>query len=189
MKSTRLTKENKEMIAKKIISDAYDKKKKALEEERYAFSEKVYADIYEKNLEQINNLPSGWLIESNEFMVQFGSSSTGYCQRMLKNKKRFLAKDTESYRQCLKIYDDGHKFTKIHDDLTDKIDFLKEEIKKSEREVWAMLNSCNTTKQLKEAWPEITKYVENFEPASERTTAIAPIIGDLNERLGLKESA
>lgn len=189
MPSTRLTKEMKEQIASKILSKAYIKKEKSIEEQRFAFSERVYKDIYKKELDQMNDLPQGWLPESSEFTVQFGGRQTGYCRRMLREPKRFQAHHVKRYNQCIKIYSDNHKFTKKHDALTEKWESIREEKKNAERSIWAMLNSCNTTKQLKEAWPEIAKYVEIFEPASERSTAVAPIMDNLNKQLGLKKAA
>lgn len=186
MKSIRLTKEMRENIVSRVLKDAYDEKKEAIQQERYDFSEKVYADIYKKDLEAMTVLPDGWLPVSDEFMVQFGSDSTGYCRRMLQKKKRFLAKHLESYRQCLKIYDDEHEFTKIHDDLTKRIEDIDDEYKKTRIEIYGIVNSCNSTKQLKDAWPEIAKYVEIFEPTEQRTTEIAPVLDDINKRLGLK---
>lgn len=138
MKSIRLTKETRKNIISRILKDAYDKKLDAIQEERFEFSEKVYADIYSKELEKMNALPNGWLPEDTEFMVQFGSDSTGCCRRMLKEKKRFLAKHKESYRQCLKIYEDDHKYTKIHDDLTSRLEDLKQERNKTHSEIWGI---------------------------------------------------
>jgi hypothetical protein len=185
MKSTRLTKEMKRAITEKILVDAYKGRIDALENDRLDFSEVVYKDIYKKDLPQMDALPSGWLPESCEFMVQFGSQQTGFCRRMLREPKRFLGSDKKSHRQCLKIYDDNHKFTKIHDELTERKELGKQEYSASKREIISILDSCSTTKQAKEAWPEIEKYIENFEPVKERITQIVPIMGDLNERLGL----
>jgi len=186
-KSVRLSNNIRDGILKAILSSAFDKKKEALEERRLALSEEVYNDIYPAKVrEKMYALEAGWLPESNQFQVQFGGHSSGVCERNLKEPKRFLAKHRErSYGQILKVYDNSHRFTKKHDDLTADITDYKESYNRSNNEARAILYSCNTTKQLKEAWPEIAKFVEIYESPSERTTAIVPITTELNKALGL----
>ena len=62
-----------------------------------------------------------------------------------------------------------------HEAITSKIDNLKKEVRESYNQTKAIIYSCNTTRQLKDVWPECAKYIEVYEPVEQRTTAIAPI--------------
>jgi len=185
-KSTKLTNGMRDSILSQIIKGAYLEKEKSLEEKRLAFSLDVYNDFYpEKIREQMDALPQGWLPERTEFKVQFGGDSSGVCRRMLKEPKRFQERHS-GFSAVIKVYDNSHKFTKRHDEITNALSDLTNEVSQSKTEANAILYSCHTTLQLKTAWPEIAKYVGVYEQKSERTTAIVPMTTDLNKKLGLK---
>jgi len=173
-------------ICRQIIKDSFNPQFEEITKERIAFSEKVYDDIYSGDRrKKMDSLPDGWLPEKEEFSVQFGSDGSGYCRRAFDKPKRFLAKDCKAYNQCLKIYEVDHPFTKTHQDLTDMLDDLKKKRDKAQQQTQAVLDSCNTTKQLKELWTEAAKYIEQYEPAEERTTQVALVTDELNELLNL----
>ena len=186
-KSTKLTKYLRDSICRQIIKDSFDSQFAEIEAERKVFSLKVYDDIYSGETRQaMDALPSGWLPESDEFYVQFGADGSGYCRRAFDSPKRFLGKDVITRTQCLKVYDTGHPLTHEHEDLTNKLNDLRAKKDKAIQQAMAVLESCTTTKQLKELWVEIAKYVEQYEPTEERTTAVALVTDELNELLNLK---
>ena len=190
MSSTRLTKEMREAVALKIIEDTIGKNDEKIEKRRNDFSVKVYNTIYPKTMrDKMYALPDGWLPESDSFMVQFGASSMGYCRRALTEKKRFLASHKHSHSQCIAVYDDAHPLTKEHDEITKALYEQNEKKRDAYSKTMSILNSCHTTKQLKDLWPEVAKYIEGYEPKEERTTAIVPVTGELNALLGLKTKA
>ena len=186
LRSTKLTKDCRISILNQIIKESFSDKVEEVEEERRAFSEVVYNDLYdEKTRRVMESLPEGWLPKSDHFFIQFGSDGTGYCRRAFSSPKLFLAKHKEGHHQCLKVYDGGHELSKLHADLTRRIGELKDTRDNAQNQARAILNSCSTTKQLKDCWPEITKYVEQYEPTESRTTAIAPVTKGLNDMLNL----
>ena len=184
--SHKLSKNTKDSIVGGIIDSAFKERSDNIKNKRFAFSLKVYNDFYPESIrEKMSELPDGWLVDSNEFKVQFGhTASGGCCRRMLEDDKLFLYKDTKGgYNQCLKVYDDEHPLTIEHNKLTKEQELLKELCNKTRRETRAMVESCNTTKQLKEAWPEIAIFVEQYEPTHERVNAIIPVLSGLNDAL------
>ena len=185
-KSTKLSNQLRDSILSQIITKAFDDRAKKIMEERMDFSLTVYNDLYnESTRKEMYDLPDGWLPESDEFYVQFGSAGSGYCRRAFKDSMRFLWKHKKSYSQCLKVYEESDPLSVQHDELTKKVEKLDEERAKAKRDAYAIIYSCNTTKQLKDVWPAIAKYVEQYEPAIERTTDIVPITDGLNAILGL----
>lgn len=184
--SVRLTNDIKEGVIKNILAHSLGKEAEKLEQRRKELSDEVYNDYYDKTTrDKINALPDGWLPKRDRMHVVFGNSSTGYCERNFKEPKRFLARDME--HRALKVYPYEHRLTAKHDKLTDDIKEHNEKMKKAEISARGVINNCNTTKQLKEVWPSIAKFVESYEPSQKKTgTEIAPVLTDLNKMLGLK---
>jgi hypothetical protein len=190
IKSQALSNSMRDKILDQIIKDAFNKEKTDHEESRYKFSEKVYENIYKSDIrKKMNELPDGWLPETTEFSVQFGSEASGYCRRMLKDPKRFpnSAVHGGGYsRPCLKVFDNADPLTTEHKKITDRGIELDARMKKAASEARAILYSCNTTSQLKTVWPAAKKYAEMYEPTSKAKTHIALQTKELNQLLGLK---
>lgn len=189
MKSQKLNQHTRESILRSVIRDAFKTTEEEIEVEREKLSEAIYNDVYDTQTQKkMNELPEGWLAKTQYFHVQFGSDSSGYCRRVFNEPKVALAKHLESSRQCIKIYDEDHKLSKWHKELTDKMKKMSDDYDKAHTQAAAIINSCNTTKQLKEAWAEIAPYVERYESQEDRKcTALAPITDELNLILGLKK--
>lgn len=188
LKTLRLTNQVRDEILKRIVDDQLRKQADKIAERRFSLSTKVYNDIYSKAMrDKMEELDNGWLPETTEFVVQFGGTSSGACRRMLREKKRFLHKHVDSYNRTIKVYEDEHRFTKEHDEITREEDKLAEQFSKAKMQAKAVVYSCNTTKTLKEVWPEIADIVSEFEPKGdeENGTSIIPVITGLNELLGL----
>lgn len=187
-KSIRLSNSVRDEIISRLINEAFDKKFEDIDSERYALSLKVYNDVFsKKERDAMYELPDGWLPTVSEMKVQFGGDSCGVCRREFKEPVRVPAKYTESYGRIYKVYPDNHAFTKLHDSITSDFDSLKQLKNKAIAQAKAVLYSCNTTKALKEAWPEIENLVCEYEPSeeSENKTAIVPVANGLNQILGL----
>lgn len=184
-KSIRLTNQVRDELIGKLLDNAFGEKANQIKEWRFDFSEKVYNDIYDKKTrEAMLALPDGWLAEKTEFHVQFGGDSRGYCERMLREPKRFLAKHS---RGAIKVFDVSHKLTIEHGKIDVAIEDLRQERRTAEQQARAVIYSCTTTAHLKSTWPEIADEVVQFEPKGEtdKANAIIPVMEGLNERLGL----
>jgi hypothetical protein len=188
-KSIRLTNQVREEILQKLLDKGFSAKKKEIEARRNELSIKVYNDVFsKKDRDLMQSLPQGWLPEISEMKVQFGGTSSGVCQREFQTPVRMPYKHVYSCStNVLKVYEDSHKFTIEHDKITDDTKVFCSERVKAEAQTKAVLYSCNTTKALKEAWPEISSIVEAYEPAegSQNETAIVPVANGLNSILGL----
>lgn len=192
-KSIRLTNQVREKILADLMAAAYDKKLKAISDRRYALSVKVYNDVYSKaQRDAMLALPSGWLPKVKSIQVQFGGSSSDVCKREFPEGEEVPVpyKDKNSWgsTNILKVYDHDHKLTLEHDAVTDDIKALNSEMEASQAEASAVLYSANTTKALKESWPEIADIVAKYEPSegSQNGTSIIRVTQGLNEKLGLK---
>ena len=183
-KSIKLTNGMRDKIIAALIENAFREPKERLTKKRYAFSEKVYNDLYDKKTrDAMQSLPEGWLIERDEFAIQFGEHSSGYCQRNLCEPKRFLARHACG---VLKVYDNHHRFAVEHSELEAELYVLRDEKSRANAETRAVIYSCGTTARLKEVWPEIAGIVEQYEPSGDESKAIVPVLQDLNKKLGLK---
>jgi hypothetical protein len=188
-KSIRLTNQVREEILKTLLDKGFSEKKKALEARRNELSIKVYNDVFsKKDFDLMQSLPQGWLPGVTEMKVQFGGTFSGVCQRQFQEPVRMPHKHV-SYgsTNILKVYEDSHKYTVENDKITDDVRMLKSEMIKAEAQTKAVLYSCNTTRALKDAWPEIAIIVEAHEPAegSQNETALVPVANGLNSILGL----
>lgn len=188
-KSIRLTNQVRDEILLGLLKHGFDTEAKEIEERRYALSVKVYNDVFsKKDRDLMDSLPAGWLPQVTAIKVQFGGASSGVCERGFKEKVSVPHKHKNyDSTNVLKVYEDSHKFTVEHDKITDDIKEFNARKIKAKAQANAVIYSCNTTKALKDAWPEIAEIVENYEPSadSENQTALVPVENGLNELLKL----
>jgi hypothetical protein len=194
MRSVKMNQAMKDKLLKKIIKDKYEKLKDDFENKEHDFNERLYIDCMGKvTLEKMYDLPEGWLPESTEFLVYFeGGVYGGHCEPQLKEAKRFLSKHLNRgyVRSPLKIYDQNHKLYKEHEKISSEKESLKKEVNDTERNVRAIIESFNTTKQLCEAWPEIASIVENMfgeDVTSSKSMLPAVNMVDINKKLGFSK--
>lgn len=192
LKSIRLTNQVRDKILDDLLAKAFDPKEEKLQKRRFDLSSKVYNDVYtKKQRDKMQEMPEGWLPKVNSLSVQFGGAGGDVCKRQFPEGEEVLVpyKDKGSWAgtNILKVYDHSHKLTIEHDNLTDDIEEFKSQKRTTEAEARTVIYSANTTKALKEAWPQIAKIVEKYEPSegSQNNTSIIPVTNSLNQKLGL----
>lgn len=189
MKSQKLSTDKRDAIALKLLDKKFADIEAEIQKKKYAFNLEIYNSIYdEATRRKMNRLPKGWLPEKDEFAVYFeGGAYGGRCRPDLEKPKRFLHKH-ESLYVPIKAFDSSTEIHKKHEDISKEIEDSREERKKMNREVWAILNSANTTKQLIELWPEIEDIVkELFDNEASVSGYNLPAVNmaDINKKLGL----
>lgn len=184
LKSRQITYEIADKIVAQIVSSFMEEKEKQHKIDCTNFAERVYADVYKKHLEAMTALPEGYLPTRGSFAIQFSEASEGYTRLYFENPKRVLDKDLDI---AAKVYDEGSLYSVEFFNLKLVEQNLRQEKKDLCIKIRAVVNSHNTTKQLKDAWPEIKKYVEPYEKVPEKRQSLAPIITDLNKKLNLGE--
>lgn len=184
LKSRPITIEISDKIVGQIVNGFMAEKEEQLKEKKFDFADHVYKHVYKSQLKQINDLPEGYLLEDSSLRFQFSDASDGYTILVFKEKKRILAKHRSD---VVAKFENDDELTTWFFNLKMQGENLRQEKKDLTIKVRAVINSHNTTKQLKDAWPEIKKYVEPFEIVPEKRQSLAPIISDLNKKLNLGE--
>lgn len=201
--STRLTNDIRDSIATAVLRHRFNEQVDALIADRAAFADAVYCDIYRKaDREKMDDLPNGWLPESARIGVQFGSSGSRFeylhfdgcvygpldAMRSKNDGKRVERRITAKHSYgCAKVYEDGHKLSQRHAELSNRFEALKAEHQTAERQTKAALSSVGTIKRLIEAWPEVEPFASKFEDAPKNLPSVPT--SKLNEMLGLPVAA
>lgn len=184
LKSRPITYEITDKIVSQIVNGFLVEKDEQLKKDSFDFAERVYKDVYKSELKKISDLPDGYLPERGSICVQFSEGSDGFVRLLFQGQKRILDKHTSN---AAKLYENDDELTIEFFNLQMRSSNLKQDRKTMTTQLKAVVNSHNTTKQLKDAWPEIKKYVEPFEIVPEKRRSLAPIINDLNKKLQLGE--
>ena len=184
LKSRPITYEITDKITGTIVNNSMAEKEEQLKQDSFAFANKVYDRVYKSELKRMNDLPEGYLLDDTSLRFQFSDASDGYTLIFFKEKKRILAKHRSD---VVAKFENDDELTKEFFQLKNRKEDLVKEKKDLTIKTRAVINSYNTTKQLKDAWPEIKKYVEPYETVPEKSRSLAPIIGDLNKKLQLGE--
>jgi len=90
------------------------------------------------------------------------------------------------YKECPPTLNKGNDHYKRHAKIVARIDEKRNDLRKARDALYAVMDSCNTTKQLLALWPE----AEQFLPAEKAPATNLPMeIHDLNSILGLNSNA
>ena len=192
----KLTKRIKDKIMAAVIKEAFEGRYNDLAAEQDAVALAAYNHIYGKHIEVMKTMPPD--------AFQRGSSVTVMiegCRRYL-GLKNYVAINGGS--GCAQIYqgspDEPFYFfsqdeygknsfnpgTKIHKRISDSFraeELLADELKELRRELRAVLESCNTDKQLLATWPEGAKWIAACCKPDESTYLPTVTITRLNARL------
>ena len=192
--STRLNIDNRNAIIKDALTHRFNDEIKELVDMRAAFASAVYDDICKKaDRQKMAELPEGWVPETDNIAVQFGSDFTriyfdGHLYGDLArattykrtDKRRVLAKHSSG---CAKAYDATHKLASENSRLKAKEQDLKNAYKEASRSMMTALNAVTTVKRLIETWPEIAPFASKHETGKPALPALPT--GQLNKLLDL----
>lgn len=175
---TRLTKDIKETLLKKLLVHAYkDRVQEAINANAH-FAVKVYNDAFAKDLKQVNALPKGWLVTDTDITVQFGPT----VQRLYFRGTLGAYSLSDVLRPCgaqivydtsypfpankkdtvVKQYDGVHPLVSEFDSLKAKFSDLETEIHRATKTIEAAMNSVTTVKKLIEVWPEVEEFAKPY---------------------------
>lgn len=202
MGNFRLDKNDRSKIASRVLANRFDKKDTELHDRYAKLAEHCYERQYPKKVRDLMaSLPDGWLRTSNDIHVQFGSAGMYYtrlsfngafpgdygCSRIAGRpavEKMFPSLDRDTLR--LLLDNDDPLSVKFHALQAEREEYAKERNIIS-NEVRGVIGSFHTTGTLLKAWPELEQFMKDIAPiARASTTAIAPIVTDLNKKLGIK---
>lgn len=206
MTSTRLTRNIREALMKKLITRAFRERAQTLVERQCDFAGRVYDDALKPHLERIAAIPEGWLPTDDDIKVSFGSHytqldfgnglshtihhalrSAGAKARTDKAGNRIERRFPSKFRGvCAKVYAATHPLSEEFHNLQVEQEALVAEIERAQRTTKSTLESVTTVKKLIEVWPEVEEFAKQYLDNGERK-AVLPAIprAELNSQLGL----
>ena len=200
MATIRLTTGNRQVILNRILKHRFANECEKIISDQEQLADTIYRDTFKKDLKAMNELPKGWLQESENFLVQFGSrterlsftryGSTAFNFLSFKKgdatKRRFKSKDCFRNR-ITKAYDAKSPFSVKSADIKEAERCLIEAVNAAASEINAMTHSVTTLAKLIEIWPEAEPFCHSFGEKVANLPAVQ--IGELNKALDLPVKA
>jgi hypothetical protein len=204
----RLTNSTRERIAKDILLYKFESTNIAeLKKDHASIALAVYNSIYtEKEREQIDALPDGWLPMTERINISYGYSDytslnfngsiynhIGYRVTSLVGHKMFSVEETvqrrmlEKFNRSTILIKDTDLSNRITNHVN-KINTTSSEVTTLYRKITAALSSVTTTKKLVEVWPESKPFVTKVfgdSTAKIPSKELSIPVAELNEALGL----
>ncbi len=167
MASTRLTVSMREEIARRIVAHTFDEKINQFELRRKNFAPICYNHLYDydKMQKKMNELPDGWLAESNYINVytNYGTFTFYFEDKDKKPlKKRFLNSTGHTLRLDYNKPEDI-KLSDIISDWQQEKRSCEKEKQKAYRDAMAVLNSVTTVSRAIEVWPEAEVFISKHQ--------------------------
>lgn len=199
--SVSLSDERRKRLIATLITERFEKPVRALVPKHASLALAVYHDYFTRSqIEKMNALPEGWLPRLSHISARFGVGD-GSSANLSFNGEFSLFREII----CCKIralpevehpvpynrmhlsndYAKDHPLTVRRESIRAEIRSLRAEIDKIKLEISGVLNSVTTTGKLVSVWPEIETTVRKLFPI-ERVNLPAPVVTDLNLKLGLK---
>jgi len=152
MKSQKLTNSMKDTIVERILAKVFGERLEELKKQKMALADACYAFRYTKKelgmIQELQLQTNNRAFSNKEAIyMYFGGRHASLAMSV---PRLFLYKDMESKTKLAA----DHKLTVQWDAQQNREYDLLAEKNKLAKEVRALLNSVNTTKQLLEAWPE-----------------------------------
>lgn len=189
--STRLTNDMRSAIAEVAVAHAFDPRLADLKKAEDKLAREAFASIFPaKETEAVSKLPEHWfrLDECLKFNVG-GQSIT------LRVEGQGLRVPYRAKGQSKGGWGCNTLGSIQHGDLCDRIqkhaqafEAYRDERKNANRVTMAMLNAVNTTKRLREVWPEGLQFFVMYE-GEERAPLPAVRVDEINQILGLPVAA
>jgi len=182
--SVRLTNEMRWAVLKALLAKAFDEEYRVYNQACEALGDLVYDDVYDRPARRMMaRLPDGFLPEASQMKVSFG----GEVDLVHFSKPRRIANKHDGYEwNKASVYGCDHAFSVEHGRLVRLKRDLEERYAKAKKDAMAVLESCRTTGQLVEVWPEVAPFVEPLVDSPEkRVTSLTVPIAVVNDELGL----
>lgn len=195
-RSTRLTTDIRDTIAKRLLQHRFAKEYAALVSHRAALAVAFYNDIYKpKDRRVIEGLPKGWLPTAAALRIQVAGSVTevAFSGARWGDPAGFTAEPTflpvadKHMRGVAATYEASHRLAIRYAELRDRSSYYRSAVTEARRQVVAALEAATTTGKLREIWPEAAPFCAPFEKAPSRLPAVPT--ARLNEMLGLSATA
>lgn len=179
MASAKLTTTVRDQIVARLLRHRFSGEAAQLIADRAAFAERVYDAVFAKaQRDRMNALPKGWLPTTSQVTISFGGTGRdsyaslylsgrdyGVLDSMLDTKPDTIERPVPSIQQqgCLKAFEPTDALSVEHESLCDRAASLKSAIAEARSSIGAVVNSVTTTGKLREAWPEIGTFLDDFE--------------------------
>ena len=173
----KLTNELRKGITKKLIDERFEKEWEALRAKEQAIGERAYNKFVKPYLDHLEALPEQWVIHTST--IRLYSNQYGHDDFALK-ERRILPRGADSYHTSFFRCDQA--LSRIVGNYKNARDKLTEEQRNLKQETESALRSFNTTKRLREGWPEVAHLV----PEDVKFYPMVFSLGSLNEKLMLK---
>lgn len=168
----KLTNTMRDIILNKLIDKRFKKDWEKISKKKLTIGEKAYQLFVEPHVKTLEKLPSAWVIKDDGIKVMDVNYSGNFYP--LKEKKILPRSDnTQKYFRATKT------LSKLIAEVYNAENKLQEEIRKLRGETYSTLQTFNSTKKLKEFWPEVTPLI----PTKTVHFPIAISIINLNKKL------
>lgn len=193
----RLDKHHRAKIAARVLAGRFDEQEKKLRELCASLAESVYTRQYSPQQRALMaTLPEGWLYHDDDIKARLGDNSSDvvtldfdgrfpgeYSSRGAPVTKLFPDCDRGQLRLAV---DDEDPLAKRWGKLKYDIAAFKKEKEVISNEVKGVLASFHTSAALIKGWPEVEQFMRDLVPVAKQSTALAPLLGDLNKKLRLR---
>lgn len=176
--SEKLTKGQKDLMKNAIVRHRFDIEEEKFKKQENSLGSKIYSDLFpKKQREAMAALPKGWLPTTSSLYVKFGGN---YFH--VDCPENVIPYDSRN--NVLKVYEVSHDFSIEMEEIVQGRTNLREEKRKLEAQITAIMDSVTTANKLKSVWPEISEFVDKFAPQGKKSLP-AVVINDLNKKLNL----
>lgn len=180
--SVKLTGADRAGIVRRALEHAFAKDDAAMAKRESALARRCYNSLYPAAVRKaVEAVPNGWISEASKLGFNVGGLHIDLkCESAL----RVPAGGSWSRLGTIK---DQTLIDAVNELLSDKR-ALGERRKQAEAATKAIVDSCGTTKQLRDVWPQGEAFYRHIEPPTKASVPAAQI-KQLNEMLGLKKAA
>lgn len=199
--SVSLSDERRKRLIATLITERFEKPVRALVPKHASLALAVYHDYFTRSqIEKMSSLPDGWLPKLSHIGARFGVGDGSHVNLSFNGEFPLFRDiiccnarnlpDVErpvpyNRMHLSEDYAKDHVLTAYREKLRSEVRSLRAEIDKIKLEISGVLNSVTTTGKLVSVWPEIETTVRKLFPI-ERVNLPAPVVTDLNLKLGLK---
>jgi len=181
---SRLTKEIRTDIHDGLMARKFEGRDESIEKMIQDLGLKVYNTVYPRDVrKKMASFPEGAFVNGKNIKVAFGGERRCF---KFEDYKLFFYEHANSWNE-IEMFAGDHQLTAAHREIAKAEGQLKSEREALSLQVTAALRSCNTIKQLTDAWPEVVPFL----PPSKASPAGLPALpfSSLNKMLALPVTA
>lgn len=194
----RLTNDIRDAIVRTVLTNRFSEDVESLRDQWASFAVMTYDAVYDKSTQtKMKRLPKGWLPETDDITVQFGSHHSrlafdpymrGFNPISIKRPEKKTLKLVpyrDNMSRVIMQFEPDHELSLKRDELAAQSTTLKETIDSCRVNANQIVHSVTTMKKLLEIWPEVEPFAKPFieRPASASLPAVP--VDTLNRKLGL----